>query len=69
MSATEYPLRLFQKVRFLGLDGYFHIAKVVTVTDVNNCFATIIPRETPRHLQRDTTEPWRGGSFFLEVTP
>ena len=69
MSVTEYPLRLFQRVIFLGLDGLYHEAKVTTVTDANNCFARIIPTETHRHLQRDTTEAWRGTRYFLEITP
>lgn len=66
MSATEYPLRLYQKVKFLGLDGLFHVAKVVVVTDQNNAMVTIVPGGTQQRIQRASGQAWRGAKFWIE---
>jgi len=62
-----HPLKFAQKVIFLGLDGKYHVAKVVTVTDSDNCFAKVHPADSSRHLKRDTTQSWRGGHYFIEM--
>jgi len=61
-----YPLRLYQRVIFLGLDNLFHSAKVITVTDLNTAYVTIVPGGTQQRVQRDSSHAWRGANYWIE---